>query len=435
MRFVRLASLASLALLAVQAALPPAAQAGGFSNPDFGIRRLGMFAVTAKADDPTAIFHNPAGLTLQDGTHLYHAQSWFFMDLGFKIYNSKGELLPKDRELKPDWSIGAIPFLGVATDFGTKNWRGGLAVYAPNAYGAAMSDKEATRYHATRALFIAPRATAAVAYKFNEKFSIGASLSAIYVYLTAKRYLNPFVLADPDKRFDPPAATRANDYLLDIGGTAWTWAWDVGIMVTPLPTLRLGAAFASGSDFTLKGPVKATKLDGTKSESATQNTKMNIPFTLRFGFNWEFVKDFELGADIYWWHYQTLQEQRSTLSKPLLGGAVPGFVDPKNYGNSWAWNVGLMYRLLPNLELMAGWQMDFTPIPTSTYSLDNPSTDQCGVSFGARWAINKHVRVGLAFVRNWFKLINVQDSQGTPPTNAKGHGANQEVGFEVEWKL
>lgn len=405
--------------------------AGGFSNPDFGIRRLGMFAVTARPDDVTAIFHNPAGLTLQEGTHLYHAQSWFFLDLAMKLYDSKGILRP-DHEIGPDWSVAAIPFLGVASDLGTENLRIGFGVYAPNAYGAALPENEPTRYQGTRVLFIAPRATASVAYRFSDKFSLGLSVNVVYVTIMAKRFMNRNVLEDPDRRFDPPDMTKPNDALLEIHGSDWTWGWDIGLMFTPIKQLRLGAAFSSGSSVTLYGPVDLTYPDGT-TEHSTQTTDMTIPFELKAGFNWEIVEDFELGADIYWWHYQTFQEQRSVLSKPIMG--LTSFTDPKNYSNSWAWNIGVMYRVLPELELMAGWQMDFTPIPSRTYTLDNPSTDQKGVSLGLRWQVSENVRIGVAMVRNWFDMIDVQDSQATPPANGKGHGSNFEFGFDIDWRL
>ena len=86
-------ALAGIALAASCVFSGSAAQAGGFSNPDFGIRRLGMFAVTARPDDPTAVFHNPAGLTLMDGTHFYHAQSWFFLNLGMRLGEGTGGAL------------------------------------------------------------------------------------------------------------------------------------------------------------------------------------------------------------------------------------------------------------------------------------------------------------------------------------------------------
>ena len=394
--------------------------AGGFSNPDFGGRRMGMFAVVARPDDVTAVFHNPAGLTLLDGTQFYHAQSWFFVELGLRLYDSAGFLKP-DHEIHPDWSVGLIPFVGLASDLGTKDFRLGFGIYAPNAYGAALPTDEPSRYQATRALFVAGRATVSAAYRLSPKLSLGASVNLIYVYLMGKRVMNPLVLANPDRRFDDPATTTTHesDATLAIDGRAWTWAWDVGLLFTPLETFRIGATFSSGSPIHLKGDVKLTWRDG-KVEKSTHSTEMTIPFTLRAGFNWEFAPGFEWGTDVFWWHYQVFQEQRSVLSTPIMG--LKEFRDARDNGNSWAWCTGLMYHVRPDLALMFGYQMDFTPSPTRTYSLENTATSQRGISVGTRWDVSKRVRLGLALVRNWFDLIHVQDSLSTPPTNTKGYG-------------
>ena len=423
--------LACLALMMLPALPAPPAHAGGFSNPDFGVRRLGMLAVVGRPDDVTSIYHNPAGMTLLDGTHLYHAQSWFFMTIGVRMYDSQGALQP-DHNITPDWSVGTIPFLGVVTDFGTERLRGGLAVYAPNAYGAVMPEDEPTRYHATRALFLASRMTGAVAYEITERFSAAVAFNLVNVYLTAGRMMNALVLADPDARFNSYEEMKEGDAELNIGGMAWTWALDAGLLFHPTDALSLGFSFGGGSDIDMAGDVELTYPDGSTEETRHQ-TQMVIPFTLRAGFNWRFADDFEWGADIYYWHYQVLQEQRTTLDSPIMG--MPGFTDPKDYGNSWNWNTGLLYHVTQGLEVMVGWQMDFSPIPDRTFSLDNASRDQKGVSLGARWTINEHWRLGAAFVRNWMDLVDVQDSIATPPTNAKAAAANAEFGFDVDYRF
>ena len=424
----------ALALVVLALACPASdARAAGFTNLDIGVRRMGMFSVMAKPDDATAIFHNPAGLTLQEGTRFYHSQSWFVVDLGIRLYDSAGVLHP-DHEIKPSWNVGAIPFIGIVSDLGTKDLRIGFGVYAPNAYGASLPEDEATRYHVTAALFLASRATASVAYRFTPKFSLGASFHVINVYLKATRYMNALVLANPDRRFDDPAKTTTaeSDARLDITGGAWTWAWDLGVLFEPLPTLKIGAQFASGSAITLKGGVTLTPKHGAV-QKADQSTDMSLPFSLRAGINWEFQPGFELAGDVYWWHYQVFQEQRTILSQPIMG--LPGFTDPKNYHNAWAWNLGFLYRPLPELELMTGFQMDDTPMPSNTYTLDNPTTKQYGVGLGIRWQCTDEVRLGLAMVRNWFEMLDVQTSVGTPPSNFKGHGSNFEIGFDIDWRF
>lgn len=426
MKFVRV--LLFLSALYVQ---DKSVSAGGFSNPDFGIRRLGMFAVVAKPDDPTAVFHNPAGLTLLDGTVFYHHQSWFINQSAMRLYDSKGNLRP-DHDISPDIAMGFIPFLGLVSDLSSKKLHFGIAVYAPNIYGAALPKNEPTRYHVTRAIFIAGRITFAGAYKIDERFSIGVSFSVVPVYLWARRAFNLAVFQDPDKRFDPVENTSAYDSWLDVTGRDITWAMDFGVLLRPFPRLYIGGAIQGGSPVHLTGDVTLKNPDGSE-ERTRHHTEIVIPLTLRAGFNWEFVKDFELAMDIFWWHYSVLQEQKTIFEKPLKG--MNGLTEPKNYTNSWSWNIGLLYRISPKLEIMMGFQKDFTPIPTKTITLDNPSRSQMGIAGGLRWQCHKNVKIGFAVVRNWFEPVDVQDSVMNPPSNAKGYGKNLELGFDVNWRL
>jgi long-chain fatty acid transport protein len=421
-------SLVVLLLLLTALLGPSAADAGGFHNEDIGAKRMAMLAVIAKPDDATAIFHNPAGMVLSEGTSLYHSQSWFFIDMGMRMYDSQGLLHPTSgRELTPTWNVGFIPFIGVMSDFGTEGFRGGLAVYAPNMYGAAMSEDDPTRYHATKVLFLSSRATLSLAYRFTRWFSVGVNANLVNMYLTAERFMNPLVLQDPDKRFEPKAELAPFDAKLRLSGMAWTGSWDVGVLFEPLDTLRIGASFVAGARANIKGRARLRYADGAK-ESSRHSTNFVIPFTLKVGINWEFAKDFEIAADYRYYHYQIFQEQLTKLSTPIMG--LKEFRDPKNYKNASNWCVGLMYRVLPQLEFMVGYQEDYTPIPDETYTLDNPSRDQRGISFGVRWKPLDRHRFGFAVVRNWFDLVDVQTSMSTPPANAKGHATNFEFGFD-----
>jgi long-subunit fatty acid transport protein len=411
--------------------LPGAARAGGFHNADIGVRRMGMFASVARPDDLSAMFHNPAGLVLMEGTQFYHSQSWFFVDLGMRMYDSHGDLHP-DYEIHPDWNIGFIPFIGLASDLGTERFRFGVAAYSPNAYGAMMPEDEPSRYHATQVLFLGSRASATVAWEVTDKFAIAANANIVHMYLTATRMMNPLVLQDPDRRFDPPEVTAPFDSKLELDGQGLAWSADFGVLFQPLKTLKLGAMFSGGADTAVKGDITLTGPDGKKTETQ-HRTMMVIPYTMQVGVNWEFAPDFEIGADYRYYHYQVLQEQVSKLDDPVMG--MNEFADPKNYGNSGNWCVGILYHVTPAVEVMFGYQEDYTPIPNKTYSLENPSRDQIGISGGIRWQALERHRFGLALIRNWFDLVDVQESLTTPPTNVKGHGSTVNLGLDYTWKL
>ncbi len=394
------------------------ARAGGFSSLDFGSRRMGGFTVVGRPDDATAIFHNPAGLTLRSGNDLYVYGALIIGDLAMRFYDSTGILRP-DHEVEPDFNIGALPFLALTTDLGTEAFRLGVGIYAPNGFGAAMPEDEPTRYHVTQALFVTSSATLAAAYKFGSVLSAGLSISLIHTYLNAGRFMNLGVLNDPDERFLPKSQTQEKDFELVIEGQAWSWTWAAGLLLSPTPWLSLGASFTAGSDMSLEGPVTLTSFKGEVVDSR-HRTGMVLPYSLRAGANWDVAPDFELSMDVTYWHYQVLQEQRSELTTPLLG--MSEFRDLKNHGNSVLWAVGLNYHVTPELEVLMGWQMDFTPTPTATYSIQTPSRDSKGVAVGTRWQATPSIRLGAAFNRIWFDLVDIQDSQTLPPTNVKGHG-------------
>ncbi|MBM4370930.1 MAG: outer membrane protein transport protein [Deltaproteobacteria bacterium] len=420
----------AVALLLFLAAGP--ARGGGYYNPDFGTKRGGMMAVIANPDDPTAIFHNPAAMTGLVGTHLYHSQTWFLADARMQFYDSQGVLRP-DHAIGPDWNLGFSPFIGVVTDFGgLQRLRMGVAVYAPNAFGAVLPDDEPTRYHVLKAFFIAPRLTTSFAWAFTPRFSAALSFNLLTSGLYAERMMNPLVLQDPDLRFADPETLAPYDAKLKLSGMAVTWAWDTALWFRPLETFRIGVMFAAGAPSRLKGRARLRYADGTR-ESTRQRTMIAIPFTLQAGTSWEFARDFEWNVDVRYWHYQVNQEQLTRLSQPIMG--IEEFREPKNYRNAYSVGTGLLYRVIPPVDVMAGFQWDTTGFREYTLSVENPNRDRLGVSMGVRWRINGHVRVGLSFVRQWFQMYDIQNSITTPPTNAKGYGAISQFGADVDWSL
>ena len=405
------------------------AQAGGFSNMEFGTRRMGMFAVTARPDDASAIFHNPAGLVLTPGTTAYLSAAWWVVQAETRLYDSDGKLHP-DHNIVPDRAMALNPFLGFTTDFGTDRFRAGIAAYAPNVFGTTLPLDEPTRYVALEAIFIASRFAASAAFEITDELAIGANFNYLVMYLSADRMLNLAVLSNPDKMFDE--SVWETDGKLELEGFGSRPSWDVGLLYSPVPDLSFGAMFAAGVPVELEGDVKFTANDGSVIRT-THHTTMAIPFTFQGGVNWRIADDFELAADFRFWHYQVFQEQRTVLKEPILG--IRQLVDPKSYHNSFNLGVGLLHRFAPGWEFMLGYQHDWSPIPNRSITPDSPNTNRHGVAMGVRWYALRGFRVGVAALRNWYDLLNNQQSNTLPPVNAKGTGANLAMGLDLSWTM
>lgn len=122
-------------LIAVAAviAAPGVASAGGLIVPGYGPSaqpRAGAFV--AKADDPSALFHNPAGLARQSGTALHIGFNFLDFDQSFQRSGAYDDLEMADEPYEGQpypriedqsnpmgmGSVAAIPLIAVSTDLG-----------------------------------------------------------------------------------------------------------------------------------------------------------------------------------------------------------------------------------------------------------------------------------------------------------------------------
>ena len=78
---------------------------------------------------------------------------------------------------------------------------------------------------------------------------------------------------------------------------------------------------------------------------------------------------------------------------------------------------------------------DYSPIPDSTFSLENPSLSHYKVAAGVRWAITPAWRVALTYYLNIFVPRDIDNSTTTPPTNVQGEGYSHSPGLEVAYRF
>lgn len=111
-------------------ALPQRASAGGFFLFDRGTRATGRGnAFVAGADDPAALFYNPAGL-VYSGRHLSMDASLPMLRASYTRIDGGGETLP---EIDASHVPLPIPTLAYTEDFGLRRATFGLGIWAPNA--------------------------------------------------------------------------------------------------------------------------------------------------------------------------------------------------------------------------------------------------------------------------------------------------------------
>lgn len=180
-----------LALLLVVSAAPPA-RAGGYFSGEKGARVAGRAgAYTAKADDIMAVAYNPAGLsdvgtTLIQVGNRFSYNSYEFERQPTLDWGNLQNGVPPYVEFEPvendtPWQL-LDPLLGVATNFGLKNWGFAFAVYAP----PSISKERFPIDGGQRYMMVEREATIvnwnlSAAWQYQKLFGVGLTLQAVAV--------------------------------------------------------------------------------------------------------------------------------------------------------------------------------------------------------------------------------------------------------------
>lgn len=163
------------------------ALAGGLSTPGQGARALSMAgAFTAVADDGSAIYYNPAGISQIDGTSIEAGAASISPQLTYTTPGGASETSTKG-------AIGPSFFI---THRLTDSLSAGLGVYAPYARDAELGDDLANGFPSQRSKMVRTDVSAVISYKTSDVFSIGGGL--VIGYSQADRSTP----AGPDLRID-----------------------------------------------------------------------------------------------------------------------------------------------------------------------------------------------------------------------------------------
>jgi long-subunit fatty acid transport protein len=431
--------------LVVVGALAASAHAGGFGIPEIGVRRTAMGSIIGRPDDPSAIYHNPAGLVLQHGWQLYASFGVSLLDTELRLapWDQSDRFLGVSPEsdgyyatVRPSRAFGVIPMIAATAEVLPGRLVLGAALFVGNATGAAFDESAVTRYHLIDAYVVAPQAQVAAAYRLSDAISVGASLGVVNVRVHEKRDVYPIqVLNGMPTDLSPLGGSRPE---LVLDGSAWAPAWTIAAFGQPHPRVTWGATLTGKIDATLSGPIKVTFSDDASAPNLalTGEQTMNqlLPWAFMAGGNVDVTPQVELGGELRYWLYRQYKAQVTHLDIQL---PVTELRSEKNYHDSWELSGGVRVHDLaaaPALELMAGTQYDHSPAPSRTVALDQPSFTHWALHSGVRYRFGRY-RLGASYIHYWYDVPTITDSITSPPSNVRGSGGNNIVTGSVEVQL
>ncbi len=437
--------------------------AGGLFFPDVGTVALGRGgAFVAKADNLSAFYYNPAGLSkskgfnLQGGLNFVDLNATFLRtgsgeweDLGIAV-----ELAP-DAELRfsagnpsEDFSLGlgnersfsrvsqqqpitVTGVLGAANwgdAFGVEGLAIGLGVYAPSSFNKPKYPTDGAQRYALRemsTLIVLPGP--AISYAFNRYIQVGAAFLSGMGFVEKKwvTRLGP-ALNDADwnedLRGDVGIHLEVNDLFMPSG--------ILGVLSNPLDWLEIGAAVKLPVFMSAEGKIKITPAEGDYPEAELieetnkVTVKQHFPWMVSAGVRY-IHRVFDIEVDFVWENWSTYVAQQGAVETQILLDRhdpdtpeddtikqMPDTKIPKNYRDTYSVRLGSDVEVFKDhLTVRIGgyYQSSAYPKDNSTFNLDFPYGQQFGTSCGLTWHTFEFLSLNLGYMHIFQPAVDVEN--------------------------
>lgn len=336
-------------------------------------------AFVAEADDPSAIFYNPAGINQLKRPEIYLAAFVNYPDREFRGPGGQFE------QTKPLFYPAGAVYLTYPFN---EHVAGGIGLFVPFGLGSDWPGDWEGRYITTFSRLKTYNLNPVLSLKFNDRFSVAAGFNVLWSSVELKRNVplavGPFQLPDGKTR---------------LHGNGTGFGFNCGALFKVMDGVKLGVSYRSQIEVHFRGDLDLrlpSLVPGPRSVPGT--AKLVFPPFVTMGISVSRFPPVTFNFDVTWTGWSSFDELRVKLERPILvnGVLTDTLVQPKNWHDTWTFRFGLNYQLKKNLKIRAGYTYDLSPVPDSTFDPQIPNADQHIFTVGGTWQI-KRFTLGIAY--------------------------------------
>ncbi len=335
-------------------------------------------AFSAYADDPFAVYYNPAGL-IQIGSPQVSIGAEY-LNPTLRIHNFRAtdgngvKVQPYNVSFTDTSDNLVVPHLGFATRL-FNNVYFGIAAYVP--YGLHIEwesdpSKNPGAYNGFESYYLRGVVTPTLAVKLNEKLSVGLGISFGRSDAGTQRRI-----------YAPTIPSIHNRIIKGELSDDFNVSFNVGILFKPYDNLSFGLTYRSRTETDFEGTVEVVGV-----QKVHASTKIDHPEQLQAGVMYKPNEKLTLTADVVWTNWSVIKDYTVKFDRPLLGSVSEEYF-PRDWEDTRQLRFGVEYKLNDMLTLRGGYYYDPSPIPDRTFDMLWPDADKKTYSFG----------VGLSFGR------------------------------------
>jgi long-chain fatty acid transport protein len=335
--------------------LPGALLANGFQLPDqdaFATARGEAFVATA--DNPSAIYYNPAGITQLQGNNL--RAGIYGIDLNLTYKSPSGTTYDNQKPLH------AIPQFFYTYSLEKLPLSFGLGVYSPYGLSSQWPQDTGFRTVSTYGDIFYETINPVVAWQIIPSLSVAAGLTVNYSSLDLQQGL--FWPAQPYDGFK-------------FDGDGWAVGYNLGVLWKPMKQLAFGASFRSPTTMNYKGSTTAYNNVATPSppfpvpipafsQNSGANAKFPFPLNTIVGVSYRPTPHWNLEFDTEYTDWNTLGivTVNQSTPAPVLPSSIPLTLD---WQSSWYYEFGATRYFDNGWHVSAGYIFNENSVPENNY--------------------------------------------------------------------
>jgi len=377
--------------------------ASGFQINESGSRAMGMGgAFVGLADDPSALYFNPAGVTQLSGLRFSIGATYIKPSSTFTGPSpSTTESKLKDRFFYPANFYASY-------EAGNDFWVG-LAFNDPFGLGTEWDENWVGKYRTTKTEIRTFNFSPTVAYKFNEQLSVAAGVTISYADVIIERKIPVVIQNNP-----------LPDAHISLEGNSTAIGFNLGLFYKATQDFSLGLAFHSSISYKMKGDATTTLGAGTpaayQSAILAQMPKgkisapLTVPYVATLGLAYHVNPNLVLVGDFQYNGWSTYDKLEVTFDDLPKGSTNPS-VSERDFQNSFIARLGTEYKVSDPLALRFGVLYDKNPVKDERLDPTLPDADRIGLNIGIGYKITECLSVDFAYFYLMFMERKIENSQ------------------------
>lgn len=395
----------------------------GFTVYSQGTGAMGQGnAFVAEADDPSAIFYNPAGINQLKRPEVYGMALITYPDRDYD--SSRGQ----SSQAHHSFIFGGTFYVVYPIN---QTVAVGLGVFAPFGQESEWPDSWEGRYITTYGKLSTYTFNPVISLKLHEKFSLALGFDVMMSSVKLKRKVAlPFRLPDGDSKLQ---------------GDGTGYSFNIGLLLTLVEGVKVGASYRYQMDMRYKGDLELPqpiRPFGLAQASIPATADLTFPHMLTMGVCVSRWKPFVFNVDVTWTGWSSFGAIDVRTAEPVIFNGVPtkSLVTPRNWHDTWTLRFGMNYRVNEQVKLRAGYAYDQSAIPNATFDPQIINANQHIFTLGGDFKVDRFT-LGLAY--NYLlgekrSKANFTTTNGVPaPLQADGkyQSSSHGLGISVSYQF